>query len=144
MRVFALPGGGRQTRERDDGSGSDGDPSTFLHGNPLPGYKTADGTLTECLASAYHPAIIRCNAILDIETALPSGLPVLDVALPIVTFYAVVPWLVALLQFDLLLQFSPLADKLRLVGNAIDTLNDPADRAGALAQLFPFLASEAV
>jgi len=55
----------------------------------------------------------------------PVKLPLLNVEIPIKGFYAVAPWLVALLHFDLLLQFQVLAWKLQPFNAEVNRLPEP-------------------
>jgi uncharacterized protein YjbI with pentapeptide repeats len=72
--------------------------------------------------SALHIAFIAFAAYLgiivwgttheDLLRISPVKLPILDVELPLTTFYAFAPWMVALLHFNLLMQLELLSNKL--------------------------------
>jgi uncharacterized protein YjbI with pentapeptide repeats len=66
------------------------------------------------IASTSHEQLLRID---------PVSLPLLDVEVPILGFYVVVPWLVILLHFNLLLQLYLLSRKLFVLQSGLD---DPA------------------
>lgn len=68
--------------------------------------------LTFITLCVYVLIIIASTTDVMLLKISPVKLPLLDVEIPIEGFYAVAPWLVALLHFDLLLQFHVLAWKL--------------------------------
>lgn len=66
----------------------------------------------------------------------PVQMPLLNVPIPIVGFYAVAPWLFVLAHFNLLLQFQLLSRKLHAFEAALQPLGEAA-RAEQRDQLFP-------
>jgi uncharacterized protein YjbI with pentapeptide repeats len=69
--------------------------------------------LTFITLCVYVGLIIASTTDVMLLKISPVKLPLLDVGIPIKGFYAVAPWLMALLHFDLLLQFQVLAWKLQ-------------------------------
>jgi hypothetical protein len=67
----------------------------------------------------------------------PVRLPLLDIGLPIVGFYAVMPWLFVLVHLNLLLQLYLLARKLHAFDAALTGLA-PAEQQEQRERLFPF------
>ena len=90
------------------------------------------------LVGAYIAVTIGSTTDLQLLKDSPVTLPVLNVGLPIVGFYALVPWLLLLLHFNLLLQLYLLSRKLHLVDEAIAALEDEEAREEQRALLFPF------
>src|SRR5262249_52980082 len=68
----------------------------------------------------------------------PVTLPLLNVQLPIVEFYVVVPWLLLLLYFNLLLHLTFLAQRLHRLNAVLAAFSDEATRAEQRLRLFPF------
>ncbi len=69
-------------------------------------------------------------------------LPILNVGLPIVGFYIIVPWLYVLLHFNLLLQLYLLSRKLHLLNAAISRLADQEYQEEQRTRLFSFPLSQ--
>ncbi len=68
----------------------------------------------------------------------PVTLPLLNVQLPIVGFYVVVPWLLPLFYFNLLLQLTLLAQKLHRFNAVLVAFTDDAAQEEQRVRLFPF------
>jgi uncharacterized protein YjbI with pentapeptide repeats len=62
--------------------------------------------------AAYLGVIVWGTTHEDLLRISPVKLPILDVELPLTTFYAFAPWMVALLHFNLLMQLELLSNKL--------------------------------
>ncbi len=90
------------------------------------------------LVGAYIAVTIGSTTDLQLLKDSPVTLPVLNVGLPIVGFYLLVPWLLLLLHFNLLLQLYLLSRKLHLVDGAIATLEDEREREEQRVLLFAF------
>lgn len=86
---------------------------------------------------AYFGVIIWGTTHEEMLRISPVKLPILDVELPLTTFYAAVPWLLVLLHFNLLMQLELLSRKLWNLDQII-----PATKAGQLIRdhlfIFPF------
>jgi uncharacterized protein YjbI with pentapeptide repeats len=68
----------------------------------------------------------------------PVTLPIFDVRIPINWFYALVPWLLLFLHFNLLLQLYLLANKLHDWNTIIDSLYDEDQKQDQHTCLYPF------
>lgn len=68
--------------------------------------------ITFLLLGTYVGIIIASTTDEQLLQVSPVTLPLLDVELPIIGFYSVIPWLLVLLHFNLLLQFALLREKL--------------------------------
>lgn len=68
----------------------------------------------------------------------PVTLPILDIELPIIAFYAVVPWLLALAHVYLLLQLYRLAKRVHLFNDALEAVHGEAEREEQRTLLVPF------
>jgi uncharacterized protein YjbI with pentapeptide repeats len=93
---------------------------------------------TFLLLGTYIAVTIGSTTDEQLLEVAPVTLPILNVGIPIVAFYAVVPWLFLLFHFYLLLQLYLLARKLHLFDAAVLTIDDEVSRADQYAQLFPF------
>lgn len=62
--------------------------------------------------TAYLGVIVWGTAHEDLLRISPVKLPILDVELPLTTFYSFVPWMVVLMHFNLLMQLELLSNKL--------------------------------
>ena len=94
--------------------------------------------ITFLLIGTYIAVTIGSTTDLQLLKVSPVKLPILDVGLPIVGFYALVPWLLVLLHFNLLLLLYLLSRKLHLVDGAILALEPEREREEQRALLFPF------
>ncbi len=83
---------------------------------------------TFLLVGVYIAVTIGSTTDLQLLKVSPVNLPVVNVGLPIVGFYALVPWLFLLFHFNLLLQLYLLSRKLHLVDGAIAALEDERER----------------
>ena len=87
--------------------------------------------------AAYFGVIIWGTTHEDLLRINPVKLPILDVEVPLTTFYGGVPWLLVLLHFNLLLQFELLSRKLWNLDGAL-----PPGQAGQPLRdhlfIFPF------
>ena len=97
--------------------------------------------LTFMLVMAYIAIIIGSTTDVQLLKVSPVTLPLLNVKLPILEFYILIPWLLLLLHFNLLLQSYLLARKLHLF-NA--TLNKCSEEAAVSMRdrLFTFALSQ--
>jgi hypothetical protein len=68
----------------------------------------------------------------------PVTLPLLNVQLPIVEFYVVIPWLLWLFHFNLLLHLTFLAQRLHRLNIVLTTFADHVAREEQRIRLFPF------
>ncbi|MCP4654716.1 MAG: pentapeptide repeat-containing protein [bacterium] len=84
--------------------------------------------LTFILVGTYIAIAIGSTTDEQLLKVSPVKLPLLNVGLPIVGFYALVPWLLLLLHFNLLQQLYLLASKLHPLDAAISTLPDTRER----------------
>ncbi len=94
--------------------------------------------ITFLLIGTYIAVTIGSTTDLQLLKVSPVNLPVVNVGLPIVGFYALVPWLFLLFHFNLLLQLYLLSRKLHLVDGAIAALEDEKAREEQRALLFAF------
>src|SRR5439155_23564884 len=68
----------------------------------------------------------------------PVPLALVNVYLPIVGFYVVVPWLLLVIYFNLLLQLTFLAQELHRLDAVLAAFTDEAAREEQRVRLFPF------
>lgn len=94
--------------------------------------------LTFLLLGTYIAVTIGSTSDEQLLRISPVTLPILDVDLPIVAFYAVVPWLLVLFHFNLLLQLYLLARQLHLFNAAVAAIPDEGERTTQRVRLFPF------
>jgi hypothetical protein len=90
------------------------------------------------LLGTYIAVIIGSTTDAQLLKSSPVTLPLLNVQLPIVGFYVVVPWLLLLIYFNLLLHLTFLAQRLHRFNAVLDALTDDATREDQRARLFPF------
>ena len=57
--------------------------------------------ITFLLAGVYTAVVVGSTTDLQLFKVSPVRLPILDVGLPIVAFYTLIPWLILLLQFSI-------------------------------------------
>jgi hypothetical protein len=93
--------------------------------------------ITYLVIGVYIGITIAGTTDIQLLKISPVQLPLLDIGLPIVGFYAVVPWLFVLVHLNLLLQFYMLGRKLHAFNNAVGLI-DAADRREQRERLFPF------
>jgi hypothetical protein len=89
----------------------------------------------------YIAIIIWSTTDVQLLKGTPVTLPLLNVPLPIVGFYSVVPWLLLLFYFNLLLHLTFLAQRLHRFNAVLGAFTDDAAREDQRARLFPFLFS---
>jgi uncharacterized protein YjbI with pentapeptide repeats len=94
--------------------------------------------LSFLLLGTYIAIIIGSTTDVQLLKVSPVTLPLLNVQLPIVEFYAVVPWLLWLFHFNLLLHLTFLAQKLHRFNAVLTAFTDDAAREDQRARLFPF------
>ena len=94
--------------------------------------------LSFLLLGTYMAVIVGSTTDVQLLKVSPVTLPLLNVQLPIVGFYVVVPWLLLLFYFNLLLHFTFLAQKLHRFTTVVGILPDGTARADQQARLFPF------
>lgn len=94
--------------------------------------------LTFLLFGTYIAVTVGSTTDEQLLRVSPVTLPILGVNLPIVAFYAVVPWLLVLFHFNLLLQIYLLSRQLHRFNAAVDSIEDARDRAEQRVRLFPF------
>jgi uncharacterized protein YjbI with pentapeptide repeats len=94
--------------------------------------------LSFLLFGTYIAIIIGSTTDMQLLKVSPVTLPLLNVQLPIVGFYAVVPWLLLLLYFYLLLHLTFLAQKLHRLNAVLATFTDEAVWEEQRLRLFPF------
>lgn len=94
--------------------------------------------LTFLSIGIYIAVVIGSTTDEQLLRVSPVTLPLLNVALPIVGFYALVPWLLLLLHFNLLLQFYLLAQKLHALDAVLMELPDVEARRRHLLRMYPF------
>src|SRR5262244_818364 len=75
--------------------------------------------LSFLLLGTYIAIIIWSTTDVQLLKVSPVTLPLLNVQLPIVGFYIVVPWLLLLIYFNLLLHLTFLADKLHQLNTVL-------------------------
>ena len=90
------------------------------------------------LLATYIAVIIGSTTDGQLLKISPIKLPLLDVALPIVGFYALIPWLFVLLLFNLLLELYLLSEKLHVWEKTIYAFNDETMRQEQFVRLYPF------
>jgi uncharacterized protein YjbI with pentapeptide repeats len=86
----------------------------------------------------YIAIIIGSTTDMQLLKVSPVTLPLLNVQLPIVEFYVIVPWLLLLVYFNVLLHLAFLADKLYQFNTVIANLTDAAAREEQRLRVFPF------
>ena len=86
----------------------------------------------------YIALIIWSTTDTQLLKSSPVTLPLLNVQLPIVSFYVVAPWLLLLIYFNLLLTLTFLAQRLHRFNAILDAFTDDAAREDQRARLFPF------
>jgi uncharacterized protein YjbI with pentapeptide repeats len=96
------------------------------------------GYLSFLLLGTYIAAIIGSTTDVQLLKVSPVTLPLLNVQLPIVGFYIVVPWLLLLIYFNLLLHFTFLAQKLHRFNAVLTAFPDEAAGEEQRLRLFPF------
>jgi uncharacterized protein YjbI with pentapeptide repeats len=94
--------------------------------------------LTFLLLSTYIAIIIGSTTDEQLLKVSSVTLPLLNVNLPIVAFYVVIPWVFLLLHFNLLLQFYFLAFKLHMFEAAIVDSGNETRWDLQTAKVFPF------
>jgi uncharacterized protein YjbI with pentapeptide repeats len=94
--------------------------------------------LTFLFLGAYVAVIIGSTTDEQLLKVSPVVLPLLNVGLPIIGFYTLIPWLLLLLHFNLLTQFYLLARTLRRLDAAIHRASDDAGDQEHRDLLFPF------
>ena len=98
--------------------------------------------LSFLLLGTYIAVIIGSTTDVQLLKVSPVTLPLLNVPLPIVGFYVVVPWFLLLIYFNLLLHLTFLAQRLQQLDAVLDTF--PDDIKGHIAReeqrvrMFPF------
>ena len=93
---------------------------------------------TFLLLAAYIIVIIGSTTDEQLLRISPVTLPILNVGMPIVAFYALIPWLVLLFHFNLLLQIYLLSRKLHRFNAALRGIESESARLDQQARLFPF------
>ena len=93
--------------------------------------------ITFLVIGLYIAITIASTTDVQLLKVAPVQLPLLDIGLPIVGFYAVVPWLFVLVHLNLLLQLYLLGRKLHAFNKAVELL-EPADQREQRERLFPF------
>jgi hypothetical protein len=86
----------------------------------------------------YIAVIIGATTDVQLLKVSPVTLPLLNVPLPIVGFYVVIPWLLLLVYFNLLLHLTFLAQKLHRFNAVLAGFPDDTAREDQRARLFPF------
>ena len=86
----------------------------------------------------YIAIIIWSTTDMQLLKVSTVTLPLLNVQLPIVEFYVIVPWLLLLVYFNLLLHLAFLADKLYQFNTVLAALTDAAAREEQRLRVFPF------
>ncbi len=110
-----------------------------LRGNADSGAGHVRGLYISFLVLAvYIGVIIGSTGDEQLLRVEPVTLPILGVGLPIVAFYALVPWLFVLLHFNILLQHYLLSRKLHLFAAALAEIPEAEVREEQRAQLFSF------
>jgi len=90
------------------------------------------------LLGTYIAIIIGSTTDVQLLKVSPVTLPLLHVPLPIVGFYAVVPWLLLLIYFTLLLHLTFLAQRLHQLNAVLAAFPDDIVREEQRVRLFPF------
>jgi hypothetical protein len=86
----------------------------------------------------YIAVIIGSTTDVQLLKVSPVTLPLLNVQLPIVGFYVVVPWLLLLFYFNLLLHLTFLAQRLHRFNAVLAAFPEEATREEQRLRLFPF------
>src|SRR5262245_22907445 len=94
--------------------------------------------LSFLLLGTYIAIIIGSTTDVQLLKASPVTLPLLNVQLPIVGFYVVVPWLLLLFYFNLLLHLTFLAQRLHRLNAVLAAFPDEVTREEQRLRLFPF------
>ena len=94
-------------------------------------------SVTFLVIGVYIAITIAGTTDVQLLKVSPVQLPLLDIGLPIVGFYTVVPWLFVLVHLNLLLLLYLLARKLHALNEALDLL-ELDDRKEQCERLFPF------
>lgn len=94
--------------------------------------------LSFLLLETYIAVIIGSTTDVQLLKVSPVTLPLLNVPLPIVGFYAVGPWLLLLIHFNLLLHLTFLAQRLHQFNAVLATFPDDIVREEQRIRLFPF------
>ncbi len=95
-------------------------------------------TLTFLLFGTYIAITIGSTTDEQLFKVSPVTLPLLNVGLPILQFYALIPWLFWLLHFNLLLQLYLLACNLHPLNAALTALESPTAQKQHRRRLYPF------
>jgi len=95
--------------------------------------------ITFLLACFYIAMIVWSTTDLMLLKNTPVTMPLLNVDLPITGFYTFAPYFFLLLHFNLLLQFSLLADKVHRFDQAVIELQDEDSRRYYYTRLFAFV-----
>ncbi|MER0169110.1 MAG: pentapeptide repeat-containing protein [Nitrosomonas sp.] len=95
--------------------------------------------ITFLLACFYIAMIVWSTTDLMLLKNTPVTMPLLNVNLPITGFYTFAPYFFLLLHFNLLLQFSLLADKVHRFDQAVIELPDSESRRYYYTRLFAFV-----
>src|SRR5215510_8608275 len=95
------------------------------------------GYLTFLGLGTYIAIIIGSTTDVQLLKVSPVTLPLLNVQLPIVEFYVVVPWLLLLFYFNLLLHLTFLAQRLHRFNAVLTTFPDDMVREEQRVRLFP-------
>jgi hypothetical protein len=94
--------------------------------------------LSFLLLGTYIAVIIGSTTDVQLLKVIPVTLPLLNVQLPIVGFYFVVPWLLLLIYFNLLLHLTFLAQRLHRLNAVLAGFPDDIVREEQRIRLFPF------
>jgi hypothetical protein len=94
--------------------------------------------LSFLLLGTYIAVIIGSTTDVQLLKVSPVTLPLLNVPLPIVGFYVVVPWLLLLIYFNLLLHLTFLAQRLHRFNAVLAAFPDDIVREEQRVRLFPF------
>jgi hypothetical protein len=94
--------------------------------------------LSFLLLGTYIAVIIGSTTDVQLLKISPVTLPLLNVQLPIVGFYVVVPWLLLLFYFNLLLHLTFLAQRLHQFNAVLTAFPDEIMREEQRVRLFPF------
>jgi uncharacterized protein YjbI with pentapeptide repeats len=94
--------------------------------------------LSFLLLGTYIAIIIGSTTDMQLLKVSPVTLPLLNVQLPIVEFYVIVPWLLLLVYFNVLLHLTFLADKLYQLTTVLADFTDAAAREEQRLRVFPF------
>lgn len=98
--------------------------------------------ITFLLACFYIALIVWSTTDLMLLKNTPVTMPLLNVELPITGFYTFAPYFFLLLHFNLLLQFSLLADKTHRFDQAVIGLQDEDSRRYYYTRLFAFVLTQ--